>query len=475
MNGKGIELKGVTKSYNEKVVLSIDNAWFETGSIYGLVGTNGVGKTTLLEILNGSIRPDKGEVLHNLQIEMVCHERGLFQELKVYENMYIGREKEQSKKKGPWIQWAAVRKNAEETLKKFKLNIDVDLPVRKLDPSLQKLLEVVIAISKDPDVLIIDEPLTLLDVNQVSYLNQLVKGFMSDQKMTIYSSHRLDELFQVIHQVVTMREGRIVAIQKAEEKVLHGLLEFAEKDIHRYPKRPIILGKNILEVKGLVTDHINGIDFELRRGEILGIVGLRDAYKSSVGKALFGAISAEGHIFVDGSEKRIRSTTHAVDAGICYIGSTNEGMFFDDSIWNNVVSANVPRVRRLSRSAKKLISKYYLEMLNISNEQADRPMSDMSAGNKQKVLLAKWFFSKSKIFIFNKPTSNIDVASKVDIYNIFSDLAESGAGIIMISNDLEEIAGMCDRVLVIEGGKIKSVLLRKELSVHRLVEQLQHW
>lgn len=475
MNGKGIALKGITKSYNEKVVLSVENAFFKAGCIYGLIGTNGVGKTTLLEILNGSLKPDSGEVIHDGHIEMVCHERGLFQELKVYENMYIGREKEQTRNKSPFISWSSVKKNAEETLDKFGLSVDIELPVRNLDPSMQKLLEVVIALSKNPDVLIIDEPLTLLDLNQVEYLNQLVKSFMNEDKITIYASHRLEELFQVIHEVVTMREGKIVSVQKAEEKVLHGLLEFAEKDTHKYPKRPIVMGKSILEVKGLVTDHINSIDFELRRGEILGIVGLRDAYKSSVGKALFGVIPSEGHIFVDGSEKRIRSTTHAVDAGICYIGSTNEGMFVEDSIWNNVVSANVPRARKLSRSAKKLISKYYLEMLNISNEQADRPMSDMSAGNKQKVLLAKWFFSKSKIFIFNKPTSNIDVASKVDIYNIFSDLAESGAGIIMISNDLEEIAGMCDRVLVIEEGKIKSSVERKELSVHRLVEQLQHW
>ncbi len=142
----------------------------------------------------------------------------------------------------------------------------------------QKLLEVVIALSKEPDVLIIDEPLTLLDLQQVQFLNEMVKEYMTADRMTIYSSHRLDELFQVVDQVVTMRDGKIVAIQEAEETILAGLLEFAEKDVHRYPKRNITLGNEILKVRGLSTEHIHNINFELKKGEMLGIVGLRGAY-----------------------------------------------------------------------------------------------------------------------------------------------------------------------------------------------------
>ena len=393
----------------------------------------------------------------------------------VFENMYLGREAYHRRLGFKSIDWKKVKADTREVLEKYGLVLDVEARVHNLQPSMQKLLEVVIALSREPDVIIIDEPLIYLDLNQIGYLNGLIKSYVSAEKIGIYASHRLDSLFSVVDEVITMRDGKIVAVQRADDKVLQGLLEFAERDIHKYPKREVKKGKVLLEVDNLCAESIEGINFDLYEGEIIGIIGLKDANKSNIGKALFGAIPASGRIRVDGSVKRIKSTTQAVESGICYIGSANEGMFLDDSVIENVVSANVPRARKLSRGAKRLISKYYLEMLNIMDEKADASFGSMSAGNKQKVLLAKWFFSKSKIFIFNKPTANIDVASKVDIYNIFSDLAESGAGIVIISNDLEEVAGICDRVLVIRDGEISHELARSDLSVHYMVSLLQNW
>lgn len=476
MHNNGIVIKDIKKIYNNNVVLNIDEMTFELGSIYGLIGTNGVGKTTLLEILMGTLKPNQGTVLHNgLAIEMIYHDSGLFQELTVYENMFQNREIYKQIMGLKSIDWSEIKKKTVEILKEFGLELDINLYGKELNFSTQKLLEIVIAISKNPDVIIIDEPLTLLDIEEIKYLNSIIEGFIGSNRLVIFSSHRLGELFQVVDKVITMRNGKIASIQETSEGLVNGLIEFDENDVHKYPKRPIRIGEPILKVKGLITKHINDIDFTLSRGEILGIIGLKGSYKSEIGKALFGALPSQGHIYVESSEKRIRSTKQAVEAGICYLGSANEGMFVDDSVVNNVVSANVPRARKLSRSAKRLISKYYLDMLNISNDQIDESLSNMSAGNKQKVLLAKWFFSKSKVFIFNKPTANIDVPSKVDIYNIFSDLLESGAGIIMISNDLEEVAGICDRVLVIQGGKIRNELNRESLSVHKLVEVIQNW
>ena len=475
MGKKGILIENVKKIYHHNTVLNIESASFDLGNIYGIIGTNGVGKTTLLKIISEKVKPDSGQIQHELSIEMICHENGLFQQMTVYENMFLNIEPHKSFLGLKVFDWKSAISETKRILDAFQLYIDPEVKVSELKMATQKLLEVVIALSKEPDVLIIDEPLTLLDLEQVKFLNDMVKKFMNKERITIYSSHRLDELFQVVDQVVTMRGGKIVTVQEAEETILAGLLEFAEKDVHKYPKRSIQLGEPILNVNGLKTEHIHEIDFELRKGEMVGIVGLRGAYKSSIGKALFGAIPFEGHVKVEGSAKKMRTTTHAVEAGLCYLGSANEGMFIDDSVMENIVSVNAPRVRKLSRSAKQLISKHYLELLNISNTQVDYLMGNMSAGNKQKILLAKGFFSKSKIFIFNKPTANVDNSSKVDIYNIFADLAQSGAGIILISNDLEEIAGLCDRVLVIEGGKIKQEIMRKDLSVHNLVKALQDW
>lgn len=476
MSKIGISIKGLLKIYNGKTVLEVGECDFAMGSIYGIIGTNGVGKTTLLKIINGIVEADHGRVdTYGNRIEMVDHNSGLFQEMTVYENMFLHREIYHRKLGVKTIDWKQIRKKTKEILEKFQLDLPLESPVRDLPASSQKLLEVVIALSKSPDIIMIDEPMTLLDHEQIRYLNGLIDHFVSENKMAVYSSHRLDELFKVVDKVVTMREGKIVAIQEAEDHVLDGLLEFAERDVHKYPKRPVAIGGPILEIDGLTTKAINQISFDLHKGEILGIIGLKGAYKSNIGKALFGAIPAEGRFRVNGSIKKIRSTTQAVEAGICYIGSANEGMFVEDSLIDNVVSANVPRARKLSRSAKRLVSKYYLDMLNIDDDKADASLKTMSAGNKQKVLLAKWFFSKSMIFIFNKPTANIDVPSKVDIYNIFADLVASGAGIMVISNDLEEVAGICDRVLVIKSGEIAYELNRPDLSVHSMVEHLQNW
>ena len=472
----GIALRHLQKTYNGNVVLDIADTVLEMGAVYGLIGTNGVGKSTLLEVINGTVIPDRGTVdVGDAAIEMVYHDSGLFQEMTVCQNMFLNREISSRRFGLKAMDWSAMRLKTREILKAYALELEPDRQVQDLDVSTQKLLEVIIALSKEPDILIIDEPLTLLDLEEIQYLNKLVKAFVSKDKMALYSSHRLDELFEVVDTIITMREGKIVGTQVADEQVLQGLLEFAEKDVHKYPKRPVVIGPSLLEVDALSTKAIKGLSFDLHEGEILGIIGLKGANKSDIGKALFGAIPSEGRFRVDGSIKKIRSTTQAVEAGICYIGSSNEGMFIQDSLIDNVVSANVPRARKLSRSAKRLVSKYYLDMLNIDDEKADDTLKSMSSGNKQKVLLAKWFFSKSKIFIFNKPTANIDVPSKVDIYNIFSDLAESGAGIILISNDLEEVAGLCDRVLVIKSGDIAYELAREDLSVHHMVKLLQSW
>ncbi|MDA3844956.1 MAG: ATP-binding cassette domain-containing protein [Vallitaleaceae bacterium] len=476
MNRVGITLSGLIKKYNVNIVLEVPEKSFDTGYIYGLIGTNGSGKTTLLEIINGSVIADEGEVnLHDLKTEMVYHENGLFQDLKVYENIFVGRELKKSMLGVSWLDWKGMLRASESLLAKHNLDIPIKATIKDLPLSVQKLLEVIIALSKEPDLLIIDEPLTYFDISQITFLNRAIKQYVDQGNMAIYSSHRWGEIYQVVDRIVTMRDGHIVSDEVATPEVLRGFLEFSERDNHKYTKRTIPLWPGLLQVKELRTKHIGKIDFSLHKGEILGIVGLKNAYKSEIGKALFGAIHYEGHIILEGSEKRIRTTANAVEEGICYIGIGDEGVFVEDSVINNVISANVPRIRKLRRSAKQLISKYYLDMLNVSSDQMNGSINQLSAGYKQKVLLAKWFFSKSKIFIFNKPTANLDAASKVDIYNVFADLAESGAGIIIVSNDLEEVAGLCDRVLIVESGGIKKVIDRKDLTVYSMVEAMQNW
>jgi len=374
-----------------------------------------------------------------------------------------------------WINWSDMYHQTKLILHKYNLELNIKHQVKKLDLATQKILEIIIALSKNPHVLIIDEPLALMDHEQVKMVHRLLKDFMTKDKIILYISHRMDELASLANEVITLKNGHVIKQQQVTNTNYSQLWEFSEKDINRFPKRKIKQGKQLLKLEHFGTDHLRDINLSLKEGQIIGIVGLKGSYKSELGKGIFGAIPYVGKISMQGQEVKIKTTAHAVEHGICYIGSAQESTFIEESIYENVVSANGKRARRLSHSAKKLITKYYLEMMNVKTNNIANAMDSMSAGNKQKILLAKWFFSRSKVFIFNRPTSNIDVPSRVDIYNIFSDLLESKAGILVISNDLEEISGICDQVIVIKDGIIKDVLMDKNLSVNSLVASLQNW
>jgi ABC-type sugar transport system ATPase subunit len=476
MSNQGICIRGLKKSYDGNVVVNIDELDLLPGNVYGLIGTNGSGKTTLMKAIVGSVRYEEGIISSgDLEMQMIYHEAGLFQELTVAENMFMNREL--YRKLGP-IQWINYRHMYHQTtliLNKYFLEIDVKSKVKKLNLATQKILEIVIALSKNPQVLIIDEPLALMDHEQVDMVQRLLKGFMTKDKIILYISHRMDELVSLANEVITLKNGHVVKKQKVTDNDYTTLWEFSEKDINRFPKRKIKQGKQLLRLEHFKTEHLRDINLSLNEGQIIGVVGLKGSYKSELGNGVFGAIPYDGKIFLYGKEIKLKTTAHAVEHGICYIGSSQESTFIEESIYENVVSANGRRARRLSYSAKKLIAKYYLEMMNVKTSNITNAMDSMSAGNKQKILLAKWFFSRSKVFIFNRPTSNIDLPSRVDIYNIFSDLLESKAGILIISNDLEEIAGICDQVIVIKDGRIADVLMDKRLSVNNMVTSLQNW
>lgn len=476
MENQGICIRGLKKIYNGNTVVDIDALDLLPGNVYGLIGTNGSGKTTLMKAIVGSIVYEEGTIISgDIDIQMIYHEAGLFQELTVAENMFLNRES--YLKLGPlqWINYQHMYQQTKLILNKYFLDVDVKLKVKKLDLATQKILEIVIALSKNPQVLIIDEPLALMDHEQVKIVHRLLKDFMTKDKIILYISHRMDELASLANEVITLKNGHVVKKQQVTNKDYSQLWEFSEKDINRFPKRKIKQGKQILRVDHFRTEHLRDINLSLNEGQIIGIIGLKGSYKSELGKGIFGAIPYEGKITFLGKEIKIKTTAHAVEHGICYIGSSQESTFLEESIYENVVSANGKRARRLSHSAKKLITKYYLEMMNVKTTNISNSMDTMSAGNKQKILLAKWFFSRSKVFIFNRPTSNIDLPSRVDIYNIFSDLLESKAGIFIISNDLEEIAGICDQVIIIKDGLIKEVLVDKRLSVNNMVASLQNW
>lgn len=451
-----IKMKNITKKYGNIVAVDIDSYEIDGGKIYALIGSNGSGKTTLMKILTGLETYDSGEIINPNQskIYMIHHETSLFQELKVYENMLVNNKS----KCGLFqiVKWKGIKEKTLQIVKEYGLNIDINEKVKYLTVATQKILEVVVALAMDSDIIVIDEPLALMDTNEVKSLNKLIMEVKNRGKTVIYISHRMDEILAIADHITVLNKGVIIQNDKREKYDKEHLIKYMTglKKRERYPKRTIKLGAELLRVENLSTDVLSNINLTVRAGEILGITGLRGSHKSSIGLALFGALDFTGKVFIEKRQVKISSTYQSVMNGICYIGDKNEGIFLDKSIYDNVTSANVKNVRALSPIAKKIIAGNYVEMLNITPDDMNISLKRLSAGNKKKVVLSKWLFSNSKIFIFNKPTSNIDVSSKIDIYNIFMDLASSGAGIILISNDFDELIGMSDRLLVMDQGKV---------------------
>lgn len=462
---QSIEVRYLVKKYDNNCVLDIDYLKFEPSKVYGVMGANGSGKTTLMRIVAGIEKFDSGEVLSKGKIiQMLEHEVALFQELSIYENIFVNKHKYKTILGIKFMDWKTMKKDAQKLLDQHGLKISANKKVFQLERSVQKLLEIILLISSAADFVIIDEPFNYLDQNQTRYLKELIVSFKETGKTVICISHDMDEIIQIVDETIVIRNGKLVGCLTAEE---------AKKGIestgNRYPKRKVSLGKTIFQTVGITNEQVSNISFELREGEILGIVGFKGSHKSYLGKVLFGAAHAKGDIYIDSKKLRIKSTYQVVKKGVCYIGSSSEGVFLDDTIMNNMTSANTKRSSVLDNQSKKIIAQYYMDMLNIKPLDIEERLSKLSSGNKQKVLLAKWFISNSRVFIFNRPTAHVDVSSKVDIYNIFMDLAESKKGLILISNDLDEIVGMCDTVLVLKNGEISKSLKAEDVTIENIM------
>lgn len=450
-------MKNVTKKYGNIVAADIESFKVYEGKIYALIGSNGSGKTTMMKVLCGLEDYDSGTVELNCdnKVYMIHHETSLFQELRVYENMFMNDEPTIGIKRLRIVDWTKIRKKTKQILDEYEIDIDIDMKVKYLSVASQKILEIVVALAMESKIIIIDEPLALLDKNEIETINRLIKKIKERNITVIYISHRMDQILEIADHITVLNKGKIIQDDIKEKYDKGQLIKYMVgiKKRERYPKRNIRIGKELLRVENVNTNVISDISFNVKQGEILGITGLRGSHKSSIGLALFGVMDYSGNIYIDDKKVKMNSTHQAVTNGVCYIGDKNEGVFFENSIYENITSANTGKVRTLSRSTKKLITGHYVEMLNITPKDISVRLKHLSAGNKRKVMLSKWLFSNSKIFIFNKPTANIDIASMIDIYNIFMDLASSGAAIIMITNDFDELIGMSDRIIVMDQGK----------------------
>jgi ribose transport system ATP-binding protein len=474
-----LRMEGIIKDYPG--VRALDDVRLEVrrGEVHALVGENGAGKSTLVKILAGAERRDSGRILFDgaeveidspqkaqeLGISVIYQEFNLVPHLNVAENIFLGREITRTPLK--ILNRRLEERRAREILSRLGVELNPKTPVGLLGAAQQQIVEIAKALSSEAKLIAMDEPSSALTEREVENLFALIKKLKSEGVSIIYISHRIDEVFRIADRVTVLRDGRWIATKAVEEVSRDELIEMmvGRKLKEKFPKRRARVGRELLAVKGISRKGVvEDISLSLREGEILGITGLVGSGRTEVARAIFGADPIdEGEILLEGDKVKIKSPTDAIRMGISLLPEDrkNHGLVLDMTVRENITLAslrNLSRFLLIRRRREREVAERFIKELNIRTPSREQITRNLSGGNQQKVVLAKWLLANSKVVIFDEPTKGIDVGAKVEIYQLMNELAERGAGIIMISSELPEILGMSDRIIVMREGRIRAEL-----------------
>ena len=474
VHGSLLDVRGITKRFPGVLALDHVDLQLERGEVHALVGENGAGKSTLIKIIGGVIRPDEGtltfeeaDVPHlnphsarDLGISIIHQESELASTLSAAENLFLGR---QPRRLRCLVDCRRLHREARTWLDQVGADFSTRTLVRDLAISERRLLELARAISMHAKLVIMDEPTTVFTDKEVQNLFRLVRELRSRGVTTLYISHRLEEIFSIADRVTVLRDGQRIATcpidQASEEQLVRWMVGRQLK--RDFPRRSTPPGEEAFSVSGL-TRHgvIEDVSFSVKRGEIVGLAGLVGAGRTEVADAIFGASKFDrGEIRLDGELIRIGSPADAIRHGIGYITADRklDGLLLSKSIKENISLASLPDLSRFSFikwQTEKSEAHRYKDLLQIKTPSIQQLAMNLSGGNQQKVVFARWLLVHAKVLILDEPTVGIDVGTKQEIYRLINDIAEEGRCVILISSELPEILGMCDRVLVMRGGRI---------------------
>ena len=485
-----LDLKGVVKTFPSVRALDGVDFTLMPGEVHVLLGQNGAGKSTLMKILSGIQPHDGGEM--RIQGELVAHlttegaaargiamvhqELCLVPALSVTENILLGRLPRGRLNR---IDWAAARREAGAILTRLGVDIDPDRAVGTLEVAGQQIVEIAKALARKPRIILLDEPTSALSDSERGHLFKVIATLRGEGVGIIYISHHLSEVPIVGDRVTVLRDGRVAGHLSAKgvtERELADLM-VGRKVENLFPRghRPDP-GAPALEARGLqLGAKLNDVSLTLRKGEILGVFGLMGAGQAELARALFGMERLQsGDILIDGAPRRLASPKDAIAAGIGLISRDRRASLVPKFATGPNLSlpwlAGKPQLRLLDRTREAEEARHYVAALRIEPPLPDREVMFFSGGNQQKVVLARWMSSGSRILIFDEPTRGIDVGAKAEVFALMGDMARDGAAILMISSEPAEIEGMADRVLVLRKGRVVAELGRKDASQARLLE-----
>jgi len=484
-----LEMRGIVKNYPGVRALSDVSFELRSGEIHCLVGENGAGKSTLMKILSGALAKDAGSVAVNGKvialnspadalsagIGIMYQDYKLVPELTVAENIFLGQEP--TKQRSPFIDKKKMNDNARAILVRLGEEIDTGLTITALSVAQRQIVEVAKSLSREINILAMDEPTASLSEHETVNLFRVIKGLRAQGVGVIYISHRLEEVFELGDRVTVLRDGKVVRtvdVAAVDKKgLIQAMVGRALED--EYPKVELTRAEEILRIENLSTERLHDINLALYRGEILGIAGLVGAGRTELARVIFGADKKlSGNIFLEQSEITPRSPAEAIHAGIGLLTEDRNqlGLILQMNVGENISLANLSQVTRgpfISGAKEEALADHYVTRLNIRPNNTSMEVEKLSGGNRQKVVLARWLSTRAKVIMFDEPTAGVDVGAKYEIYSNINRLAQDEIGVIMISSDLPELLGMCDRIVVMCEGRITGTLTRGEATQERIM------
>ena len=465
-----LTLKNITKEFPGVKALDDVTINIERGTIHGLVGENGAGKSTLIKILAGIYQPNKGEIIldgkpcrfnspieaRRAGISVVHQEIKLAEPLSVAENMFLGN----VQLKNGLVDWKGMRRRAREIVEDLGMDIDINAQVSSLTVAKKQIVEIMHAINNNSCILIMDEPSAVLTDRELEVMFRIVKQLRDEGITIIYISHRLDEIFGLCSNVSVLRDGchiDTIPVASVDRQGLINMMVGREMG-QEYPKEVGNVGGTILEVKNLSRGILQDISFEVKSGEVFGISGLVGAGRTELARAILGIDKPEsGEVYVRGKKVHYRTFADAIRDGLGLIPEDRklQGLVQIMSVKRNTTLVNMKRVLRagvISSSLEEKLSKEYADKLHVVTPSMETEVQYLSGGNQQKVVIAKWLFQNSEILFLDEPTRGIDVGAKAEIYRLINRMAKEGKTIIMISSEMPELLGMCDRIMVMHEG-----------------------
>ena len=493
-----LQMHGIRKAFPG--VQALDGVDFEVrpGEVMALMGENGAGKSTLIKILSGAHSADEGQVFikgqqvkisspkeaQDLGVAVIYQELNLAESVSIAENIFVGRE---FRNRFGFIDNKTMNTRAREWLETLHIDLDPRLMVRKIGIARKQMVEIAKALSLDASIIVMDEPTSSLptatskptELNEVEVLLEMIKKLRDRGKAVIYISHRMGEVFRISDRITVLRDGKLVGVRNTAEtnpdEVVAMMVGRKLEDLYGHRSETPI-GEKVLEVRGLnQAGRLYDINFDVRAGEILGLAGLIGAGRSETAMAVFGASKRDsGDILINNHPLAIKNPQSAIQAGIGYLPEDRklQGLFLKMAIRLNISAADLSLVSSsgfLNANKERELSSLYVKQLNIRTPSIEQQARNLSGGNQQKVVIAKWLAVKPKVLILDEPTRGVDVGAKIEIYNLMHQMASQGMALVMISSELLELLGMSDRILVLREGRAMGELSRADATEEKIM------